>query len=255
MIPKKKFGQHFLADENIAKKIVNELNYKNKKQKINCIEIGPGKGILSKYLIKKTEYNLKMVEIDHDTIKYLNNNLPELNNKIIHADILKLNIPENFTPPIIIIGNLPYNITAPIFFKILENKNIIQQVVAMIQKEVAQRIVASHNNKTYGILSVLLQTFYKIEYLFEVGNNVFSPKPKVNSAVIKLTKTEIQPHIKHWNKYKKLVKTAFNQRRKTLKNALKIYDTTKIPQKYLKLRAEQLSVDNFLEIYNKLIFE
>ncbi len=251
MKTKKHLGQHFLTSEPIAKSIVDALTYKQE-EKIDCLEIGPGKGVLSKYLLNRNEYNYKVVEIDHEAVEYLNKNLPELDDKIIQQDVLKLNLQENFKSPLVIIGNLPYNITAPILFKVLENKDFIPQMVAMIQKEVAERIVSPPGSKVYGILSVLLQTFYKVEYLFMVDEHVFDPPPRVKSAVIRLTRLEKQPDIEDWRLFKNIVKAAFNLRRKTLKNALHLYDSTKIPEEFHKKRAEQLSVDDFLRIYNEL---
>ena len=252
MKPKKKLGQHFLKDEIIAGKIVDSLKYRLKGQKVDCLEIGPGKGVLTQFLLEKEEYNLKVVEVDTAAVQYLKMNFENIDDKIIQDDILKVNISELYKEPLVIIGNLPYNITAPIFFQVLENKDIILQMVAMIQKEVAERIAASHGNKTYGILSVLLQAFYKVEYLFTVEPNVFEPPPKVRSAVIRITKLENQPEIEDWNKFKNIVKAAFNLRRKTLKNALSLYDISKIPEKFIGQRAEQLSVAEFIELYEIL---
>lgn len=253
MKPKKKFGQHFLTDEYIAKSIVDALDYSEDKQ-IDCLEIGPGKGVLTKYLIERNEYNFKVVEFDIDAIDYLKTNFSDIDDKIIQSDVLKLDLASNFSNPMVVIGNLPYNITGPIFFQILENKNMVQQMVAMIQKEVADRIVSPPGSKVYGILSVLLQVFYKVEYLFKVDEHVFDPPPKVKSAVIKFTKLENQPEIEDWNKFKNVVKAAFGQRRKTLKNALSLYDSSKIPEKFLRLRAEQLSVEDFITLYKSLFF-
>ncbi|MBN2892472.1 MAG: ribosomal RNA small subunit methyltransferase A [Bacteroidales bacterium] len=250
--PKKNLGQHFLIDENIAQKIVDALNYRRKGEQTNLLEIGPGKGVLTKYLLKDDDYNLKVVEFDIDAINYLKMNFDNIEDKIIHADVLKLNLKENFEAPLLIIGNLPYNITAPILFQLLDNKDVVPEMVAMIQKEVAERIASKHGNKVYGILSVLLQSFYKVEYLFTVNENVFNPPPKVKSAVIRLTKIAEQPDIENFYKFKNLVKAAFNQRRKTLKNALGLYDTSKIPEEFLSQRAEQLSIEEFHKLYNAM---
>ena len=252
MKPKKSLGQHFLTDEYIASSIVKALDYSDATQNISCLEIGPGKGVLTKYLLNRAEYNLKVVELDIAAINYLKANFTNISNKIIQSDILKLNLSETFEAPLVVIGNLPYNITGPIFFQILENKEMIPQMVAMIQKEVAERIVSPPGSKVYGILSVLLQAFYKVELLFKVDEHVFDPPPKVKSAVIKLSRIKEQPEIKNWNKFKNVVKAAFNQRRKTLKNALSLYETSKIPEEFLGLRAEQLSVENFITLYIKL---
>ncbi len=253
MKPKKQLGQHFLTNSAIAEKIVYSLDYQIENKTIDCLEIGPGKGVLTNFLLKRKEYNLKVVEFDADAIIFLKKNMPQVSNKIIHADILKVNFNDYFTAPLVVIGNLPYNITGPIFFQLLENRYMVQQAVTMIQKEVAERIVSPPGSKVYGILSVLLQTFYKIEYLMTVEPDVFNPPPKVRSAVIKLSKLEQIPQIADWRKYKNIVKAAFNQRRKTLKNALKLYDTSKIPAEMLAKRAEQLSVDDFLMIYRLIV--
>ena len=250
MKAKKKLGQHFLTNKIIAQKIVNALDFKIKNKQIDCLEIGPGKGILTEFLLQRNEYNLQVVEFDSEAVEYLNENLPEISNKIIQDDILKVDFKKHFSSPLVVIGNLPYNITGPIFFKILENKQIVQQSVVMIQKEVAERIVSPPGSKVYGILSVLLQAFYKIEYLTTVEPNVFSPPPKVRSAVIKLTKLKKLPEIEDWRKFKNIVKAAFNQRRKTLRNALKLYNTSQVPTDLLQKRAEQLSVNDFIQIYN-----
>ncbi len=252
MKAKKKLGQHFLTNKIIAQKIVNALDFKIKNKQIDCLEIGPGKGILTEFLLQRNEYNLQVVEFDSEAVEYLNENLPEISNKIIQDDILKVDFKKHFSSPLVVIGNLPYNITGPIFFKILENKQIVQQSVVMIQKEVAERIVSPPGSKVYGILSVLLQAFYKIEYLTTVEPNVFSPPPKVRSAVIKLTKLKKLPEIEDWRKFKNIVKAAFNQRRKTLRNALKLYNTSQVPTDFLQKRAEQLSVDDFIQIYNSI---
>lgn len=252
MKPKKKLGQHFLTDENIAQKIVDALNFKQENNPTNLIEIGPGKGVLTKYLLENKNYNLKVVEFDIDAVDYLKMNLEDIDDKIMHHDILKLNLTSEFKAPLLVIGNLPYNITGPIFFQLLDHKEIVPQMVAMIQKEVAERIASKHGNKVYGILSVLLQAFYKVEYLFTVHENVFNPPPRVKSAVIRLTKLENQPEIENFYKFKNLVKAAFGQRRKTLKNALGLYDTSKIPTEFLSKRAEQLSVEEFILLYNSM---
>ncbi len=253
MKTKKHLAQHFLIDHNIALKIVDALIFNDQYKKIDCLEIGPGKGVLTKFLLKINSLNLKLVEFDKEAVDFLINKFPIIKEKIIHKDILKINFSDYFNKSnLFIIGNLPYNITGPIFFKILDNKNIVQQMVAMIQKEVADRIVSAPGNKVYGILSVLLQTFYKVEHLFNVDQTVFEPQPKVKSAVIRLTKLKKQPKINDWPTYKNIVKAAFNQRRKMLRNALALYDKSKIPEKFQTKRAEQLSTNDFLNIYNNI---
>jgi len=242
--PKKYLGQHFLKDENISKNIVQLLDNKQK----FFLEIGPGTGILTKYLIKKkTDFNL--IEIDSECVSFLISNYPKTKNKIREIDFLKLNLSKNFPKRISIIGNFPYNISSQIFFKILENKNQIIETVAMIQKEVAERMVAL-NGKKRGILSVLVQTFYNIKYCMTVNPDMFIPPPKVKSAVIKLIRNDRISLECDEKLFFNIVKTAFNQRRKTLKNALKtfiLFNTFEI-NNLLKLRAEDLSVENFITL-------
>jgi 16S rRNA (adenine1518-N6/adenine1519-N6)-dimethyltransferase len=246
MKPKKRLGQHFLRDETIAKQIVEALECSELKEKTDCLEIGPGQGVLTKYLLKKENCNLKLVEYDEDAVDYLKKNFKNIDQKIIQGDILKIKYSDYFRSPMYVIGNLPYNITGPIFFQILENRDKVHRMVAMIQKEVADRIASPPGSKVYGILSVLLQSFYKIEYLFSVEPDVFFPPPKVRSAVIRLTKLDKQAPIDNWLKFKNVVKAAFNQRRKTLKNALSLYDLSAVPAEILQKRAERLSVEEFI---------
>ena len=250
MKAKKSLGQHFLKNENIAKTIVDALDYRNKEGKVDCLEIGPGTGVLTKYLLNIEELNLKVVELDNEAIDVLNSQFQNL--LIINKDILRVDFKEHFNKPMIVIGNIPYNITGPIFFKILENKEIIEQVVFMIQKEVADRILSKEGSKVYGILSVLLQCFFDIEHIVDVKPQDFLPPPKVESSVIKLNKKAQQPDIDNFNLFKNIVKAAFNQRRKTLKNALSLYDINKIPSEYHTKRAEQLSINDFLRLYKSL---
>ncbi len=253
MRTKKHLGQHFLSDENIAIRIVESLTFKQEAKKTECIEIGPGKGILTKYLIKKEEYNLTAVEFDIEAVEYLKNYLPDVENKIENTDILKYDMDKKYDYPLVVIGNIPYNISAPIFFKVIENRDIIAQTVFMIQKEVAERIAADHGSKKFGILSVLLQAYYDIEYLFTVGENVFDPPPKVKSAVIRLTKTKKNYKVEDYKKFKRIVKQTFGQRRKMLRNTLKnTFDITNIPNDILTKRPEHLSVAQFIELSNNL---
>jgi 16S rRNA (adenine1518-N6/adenine1519-N6)-dimethyltransferase len=176
--PKKSLGQHFLIDQNIARKIVDSLGFGT----TDVLEIGPGMGVLTQYLLNRQKINLHVIEIDRDSVEYLHQNFPQLNN-IWSEDFLKSNISEKFNGKFSVIGNFPYNISSQIFFKVLGMRNRIPEVVGMVQKEVAERIASKHGNKTYGILSVILQAFYDIEYLFTVSENVFLPPPKVKSAV------------------------------------------------------------------------
>ena len=184
---KKNLGQHFLKDKNIAQKIVESLGHESTN---NVLEIGPGTGVLTQFLLKNPNINLKVVEIDHESVEYLAEFYPQLSQHIVEADFLKTDLQAFYKEPFSIIGNFPYNISSQIFFKILANKSSIPVVVGMVQKEVAERICADYGSKTYGILSVLLQAYYDLEYLFTVNENVFIPPPKVKSAVIRLTRKE-----------------------------------------------------------------
>ena len=239
---KKYLGQHFLKNKSIAEKITDLLNIKN----TELIEIGPGMGVLTQFLLKK--YNPILIEIDKESVTYLNKKYPKLKHQIINEDFLKLNL-KKYDKNISLIGNFPYNISSQILFKILENRNQIFEVVGMFQKEVAERIVAKKGRKR-GILSVLLQSFYNIEYCLNVNKEEFYPIPKVESGVIKFTKNNRDSLNCDELLFKKIVKTSFNQRRKTLRNALKpftLLQTNNI-KNLLNLRAEELSVDEFITI-------
>lgn len=244
--PKKNLGQHFLIDENIAKKIVYSItNDKN-----NLIEIGAGTGVLSKYFLEKD--NFKIFEIDKESVDYLNRNYKQLTSNIINQDFLNYNISTLFNnQSFTIIGNLPYNISSQIFFKILENRDIVDEVVCMIQKEVAQRISEKEGSKIYGILSVMLQAYFDIEYLFSVSEKVFLPPPKVKSAVIRLKRNNISKLDCNEKLFFKIIKTAFNQRRKMLRVSLKsLINTNFLTEKFSTKRPEQLSVEDFVELTN-----
>lgn len=249
---KKSLGQHFLKDEEISKKIFEEI--KKLDNKI-IIEIGPGDGALTKYLYPFFKEKLCLVEIDSDMIKILKKRFPDLSSNIVKADFLKFNLENQFKEKINIVGNFPYNISTQIFYKILENKDKINNIICMIQKEVAQRISASPGSKAYGIPSVLIQAFYDVEYLFEVPPEAFLPPPKVTSAVIRL-KRNLRTKLRcDEKKFKNIVKLAFNQRRKTLRNALKsiLPKNKDFNLPILNKRAEELSVKDFEElIFNKL---
>jgi 16S rRNA (adenine1518-N6/adenine1519-N6)-dimethyltransferase len=241
---KKYLGQHFLNDLEIAKNIADSLSYKDYK---NVLEIGPGMGVLTQYILKK-EVNLKVVEIDKESVRYLQNNFSTLENNIIDGDFLKLDLDLIFESQFALIGNFPYNISSQILFKALENKNHIPEIAGMFQKEVAERIVSGPGTKKYGIISVLLQTYYDVEYLFTVNEDVFDPPPKVKSAVIRLKRNNRIGLECDESFYKKVVKGAFSQRRKTLRNALKSItlplNVNEFP--FQEKRAEQLSVVDFI---------
>lgn len=243
--PKKHLGQHFLNDQNIASKIVDSLSY----QPYDLVlEVGPGMGVLTQFLLQK-QVKVYVAEIDKESVDYLKINYPQLENNIV-GDFLKLEFEELFSDNFAVIGNFPYNISSQIVFKILENKHAIPEMVGMFQKEVAERIAAQKGNKIYGILSVLTQAYYNIDYLFTVHENVFTPPPKVKSAVIRLKRYRDKIGGIDDEFFFKLVKAGFNQRRKTLRNALKVLN---IPQhleshEFLNLRAEQLSVEDFIHL-------
>ncbi len=240
--PKKSLGQHFLTDQNIAFKIVDSLS----SSVSDVLEIGPGTGVLTQFLLNRAEINLHVIEIDRDSVMYLRENFSELKN-IWSEDFLKADIADRFKGNFSIIGNFPYNISSQIFFKVLTMRNRVPEVVGMIQKEVAERIASKHGKKTYGILSVLLQTFYEIEYLFTVSEQVFNPPPKVKSAVVRLKRNERNELPCSEEFFIKVVKAAFNLRRKMLRNSLKGI-CENLPENFATKRPEQLSVEDFIEL-------
>ena len=245
--PKKYLGQHFLNDSNISKKIVHNLT-SNKLKSI--LEIGPGMGILTQHLINsKTE--TFFVEIDKDSIVYLNKVYPKIQNSIINEDFLKLKL-NKFKAPIGLIGNFPYNISSQILFKLIENRDKVEELVGMFQLEVAQRVCAPPGSKTYGILSVLIQAFYSAEFLFSLSPNHFNPPPKVNSGVIRLTKKSNINIGCDEELFFKIVKTSFQQRRKTLRNSLKSFNLPNNIKEgaIFEKRPEALSVDDFILLTN-----
>jgi len=217
--PKKFLGQHFLKDQNIAAKIVESLLLTGGKNSV--LEIGPGTGVLTRLLAAKSEIDLRLIEIDRESVAYLREHYPQLKDKIVEGDFLELGVDQIFSGEFKIIGNFPYNISSQIFFKVLEHHNQVTQVVCMLQKEVADRMAEKEGSKTYGILSVLLQAYYNIEYLFKVSPGVFHPPPKVMSAVIRLTRNSRSQLGCDEALFKKVVKQSFQNRRKTLRNALK----------------------------------
>ncbi len=248
---KKHLGQHFLKDEQTAKDIADALTYNGYR---NVLEIGPGMGVLTKYLVKK-DIDLKVIEIDWDSVAYLKENFPDLKGNILEADFLKFDVPSIFNgEPFAIIGNFPYNISTQIVFKTLENRDQVPEFSGMFQKEVAQRIASKHGNKTYGILSVLAQAFYEITYLFTVPPTVFDPPPKVESGVIRLQRKAEYSLPCNEALFFRVVKTAFQQRRKTLRNSLKIFQ---LPDNLREdaifgQRPEQLSTEQFIELTLKI---
>jgi len=252
--PKKALGQHFLTDLKVAQNIADALLCPAE-EKTDVLEVGPGMGVLTQYLLQRPEVSLKAVEIDRESVDYLLVHFPEINGSLIEGDFLRLKL-ENFFPGnFCVIGNFPYNISSQIFFRILDYKEQVPQVVCMIQKEVAERIAEKPGTKTYGILSVLLQAWYDIDYLFTVGEGCFNPPPKVKSAVIRLTRNSRTDLGCDAGLFKTVVKTAFNQRRKTLRNSLKPLIlakgiTTEDP--VWDLRPERLSVEDFIALTVKL---
>lgn len=245
--PKKHLGQHFLTDQNIAQKIVYALS-NEKKGKV--IEIGPGTGVLTDYLLKGFT-DFQAFDVDVESIDYLKEKYPDYESSFQLFDYLKHDLGES---GVSIIGNFPYNISSQLFFKIWDDRNQVDEVVCMIQKEVADRICATHGNKTYGILSVLLQAFYDIEYLFKVSPGVFNPPPKVMSAVIRLKRNNLKQLECDEALFKRVVKAGFGKRRKTLRNALKDLNLPGLEnaEEMLGKRAEQLSVSDFISLTTKV---
>jgi 16S rRNA (adenine1518-N6/adenine1519-N6)-dimethyltransferase len=251
--PKKSFGQHFLKDKNIAANIVDSLagigNYKD------VVEVGPGMGVLSDIIIEQGKYNWYGVEIDKESIAYLHEKYPNNIENIIEGDFLALKFSKLFGDKnFAVIGNFPYNISTQILFKVLENRDVVPEVVGMFQKEVALRICSPPGSKVYGILSVLCQAFYKVEYLFQVNENVFNPPPKVKSAVIRLQRNDNEKLSCDEKLFFAVVKTAFNQRRKTLRNSLRSFNVKweSLPERLVGERPEQLDYNVFCDIVNAI---
>ncbi len=240
--PKKKLGQHFLKDLNIARKIVDSLGA----EVPVVLEVGPGTGVLTGFLLQREELDVHVVEIDREAVAYLQHNFRELADRIYFQDFLKWNaaeMPKQFS----LIGNFPYNISSQIFFRILEWRDRVPEVVCMVQKEVAERLSAPPGSKTYGILSVLLSAFYKVDYLFTVSEHVFVPPPKVKSAVIRLQRNSVEELPCDEALFFRVVKTAFGKRRKMLRNSLQELNF-EVPEQYAEKRPEQLSVDDFISL-------
>jgi 16S rRNA (adenine1518-N6/adenine1519-N6)-dimethyltransferase len=245
---KKSLGQHFLKDENICRDIVSSLPVIQDQQ---VLEVGPGAGAITKYLLQLPGIHFKAVELDAEKVLYLEKTYPAIKGKLIHQNFLET--PAPFEGQFSVIGNFPYNISSQIMFRILEWRDQVPQVVGMFQKEVAQRIAAGHGNKEYGILSVLIQAYYKVEYLFEVHENCFTPPPKVKSAVVRFTRLEQQYDIASERKFFVLVKTAFGQRRKQLRNPLKgLFDKEVLQDEIFTKRAEALTVADFAALSHKM---
>lgn len=248
--PKKHLGQHFLTDTNIARKIVESLTEGTDA----LLEIGPGKGVLTRIILEQEPDNFHVVEIDREAVAYLEENIPELEGKIIRDDFLRTDLEVIFPSRFAVIGNFPYNISSQILFRVLEMRQKVTEVVGMFQKEVAERIASPPGSKKYGILSVLVQAFYQIEYLFTVSEGVFYPPPNVKSAVIRLTRNATERLDCDEKLFFDVVKTAFNQRRKTLRNALRKFEFTgEITDELLQKRAERLTVEDFVLLTRNVV--
>ena len=249
--PKKFLGQHFLKDMDIARRIAETMiGYAG----VPILDIGPGTGVLTRFLLA-AGHDLTVVEIDRESVAYLRAHFPELDNRILEEDFLKLRLDKTFPGRFCVIGNYPYNISSQIFFKVLDYKDLIPCCSGMIQKEVAERMASGPGNKNYGILSVLMQAWYDIEYLFTVPEHVFEPPPKVKSAVIRMTRNKVTDLGCSEQLFKQIVKTSFNQRRKTLRNSLKPILGKECPlyeSPIFDKRPEQLSVDQFISLTKEI---
>ncbi|MDQ8003649.1 MAG: 16S rRNA (adenine(1518)-N(6)/adenine(1519)-N(6))-dimethyltransferase RsmA [Pedobacter sp.] len=249
---KKHLGQHFLTDKNIAQRIVDGLIHTDKYNQV--LEVGPGMGILSDILLQREDLQTFLIDIDVESFNFLKEKYPQLGDRLINGDFLKLNFADIFPGKFAVIGNFPYNISSQILFKILENRQNVVEMVGMFQKEVAERCASKPGTKEYGILSVFIQAYYHIEYLFTVKPGTFNPPPKVNSGVIRLTRNEVEELDCDEKLFWRVVKAGFNQRRKTLRNAL----SAVVPKDRLgehlfyEKRAETLSVQDFVELTNFL---
>ena len=247
--PKKSLGQHFLTDMDVARRIADTMD---DFRRFPVLEVGPGMGVLTQFLLEK-KLDLTVVELDWESVTYLHKNYPQLENRILGEDFLQMDLSRHFSEPFCVIGNYPYNISSQIFFKVLDYKDQIPCCAGMIQKEVAERLASPPGKKSYGIITVLLQVWYDIEYLFTVDAHVFNPPPKVKSAVIRMTRNKRTTLDCDEKLLKTVVKTAFNQRRKTMRNSLKPLlgkecELFKMP--IFDKRPEQLSVEQFIELTN-----
>lgn len=246
---KKQFGQHFLNDEAIASEIVEALKAENIE---HVIELGPGMGVLTKYILKKS-YNSSFVEIDKESIEYLLKNYPEIEGRLINIDFLKLDLNKMFKGNLAFIGNFPYNISTQILFKMLDHKDRVLELVGMFQKEVAERVIANPGSKVYGITSVFVQAYYDTEYCLSIGPEKFSPPPKVHSSVIRLRRNNVTKLACDETLFFRLVKQTFNQRRKMIRNTLKSLGLKEgFESEFLTKRPEQLSVANFIDLTNQV---
>ena len=247
--PKKALGQHFLTDQNIAKRIVEQLSPDVE----SVVEVGAGTGVLTQFMVNEILDKFYVIEIDRESIDYLQQHYPSLGDHLIQGDFLKTDLSQFGQHNIAIIGNFPYNISSQIFFQVLKYKEQVVEVVGMVQKEMAERMAAKEGSKTYGILSVLMQAWYDIDYLFTVHENVFNPPPKVKSAVIKMRRNNVTDLGCDEKLFVTIVKQAFNQRRKTLRNSLRtLLNPNIINDEVFNQRPEQLSVQEFIELTNRI---
>ncbi len=245
--PKKNLGQHFLTDQNIAKRIVDQLSPDVQ----SVIEVGAGMGVLTQYLVQERLDQFYVIEIDKESIAYLEQHFPMLGERLVQGDFLRSDLHQYGERDMAIIGNFPYNISSQIFFHVLDHKDLVVEVVGMVQKEMAERMAAKEGSKTYGILSVLLQAWYDIDYLFTVHENVFNPPPKVKSAVIKMRRNTVRSLGCDEKLFVRVVKQAFNQRRKTMRNSLRsMLGPDIIGNEIFDKRPEQLSVQDFIRLTN-----
>lgn len=251
---KKRLGQHFLNDEGIAGRIVDALYDMLPEKGGSVLEVGPGTGVLTKYLLQRKDLDFRAVEIDEESVEYLFQTYPQIRKRLYEEDFLKMDLKKIFPDNLAIIGNFPYNISSQIFFRILDYRDSIPFAVGMVQKEVADRLASPPGNKAYGILSVLLQAWYDIEYLFTVEPGSFTPPPKVRSAVIRIRRNGRQSLDCDEDLFRKVVKTCFNMRRKTIRNSIKplLGEYSVEPTPLLDLRPEQLSVEMFVELTSML---
>lgn len=249
---KKSLGQHFLIDLNIAHKISNSVSGGSPEAKDDVLEVGCGMGVLTQFLLQRDDITTYGAEIDKESVEYLHSHYPDFAPRLIAGDFLKMDLHEHFPAGVKIIGNYPYNISSQIFFKVVENRDLVPECVGMIQREVAVRMAEPPGSKSYGILSVLLQAWYDIEYLFTVNENVFNPPPKVKSAVIRMKRNSTMALDCDEKLFVKVVKAAFGQRRKMIRNALKAVfgDFGGAEHRFFTDRAERLSVSDFVELTN-----
>ena len=250
--PKKSLGQHFLTDLSVASRIADTVD---SCPSIPILELGPGMGVLTQYLMQK-ERELKVVEIDRESVEYLHSHYPSLHDNILGADFLKMDLSSVFSGrPFVLTGNYPYNISSQIFFKMLDYKDFIPCCTGMIQKEVAERLASAPGSKVYGVLSILIQAWYDVEYLFTVDEHVFDPPPKVKSAVIRLTRNDKTSLGCDERLFRRIVKTVFTMRRKMLRNGMKQIigsDAPMLSDPLFNKRPEQLSIDDFIELTNRV---